>query len=149
VVQIYAKHGCFDAFAKTWVKDKVLEKNHVGNEMVMLAMVLDRMIQNDPNFLRSEGCEIMARRVYALQRAYQEVHHLNDWKQPKGASASKWKSKVRWDVAGEIDWRSLTEGDTLLNGVEKDVSARLQQKANIAKWLAKSESSGANQNPEE
>lgn len=61
----------------------------------MLAMVMDKMISTIPDFLKMEGCEIIARRIYALRRAFKCA---DDWRQPQGAKASQWKPKVRWVV---------------------------------------------------
>ena len=54
------------------------------------------------------------------------------------ASASKWKSKVRWDLAEQIDWRKIQEdSDFSMLGLEKEISERLQQKALFNKYLGK------------
>ena len=103
----------------------------------MLAMVLDKLVSTMPEFIRSEGCEILARRVYALRRAFSEVKGLDDWRQSKGVKANQWKSKVRWDLAHEIDWRSLAQNDETLPGVERDLQNQLQAKALFNKYLAK------------
>ena len=51
--------------------------------------------------------------------------------------ANKWKSKVRWDLANELDWKSILDGEESLPGAEKDLMSSLQQKALIQKYLQK------------
>ena len=60
---------------------------------------------------------------------------------PKGANASKWKSKVRWDLALEIDWGKLSEESLSLPAVEAEIQDRMQKKALFAKYLNKSHDS--------
>ena len=131
LVQIYSEHGSSGKFAKWWIKAKELEHNHVANEMIMIAMVLDKI----PNCIGTEGCEILASRVYALRRAFSDVKGINDWRQPKGANAAKWKSKVRWDLANAVDLRSLNEMCELIPNVEADISKALRDKALFLKYL--------------
>jgi len=140
LVQIYTHAGSAVQFAKEWIHSKELEKNHVGHEMLLHCMTLDRMIRASPDFIATEGCEIICSRIYALRRAFQDVHSQQDWKQPKGQSAAKWRSKVRWDLANEIDWRSHLGGDDTLPNVEKDIQERLQVKAMFNKYLTKASS---------
>ena len=85
----------------------------------------------------------MTRRIYACRRAFQDVKSQDDWKQPKGTKASQWKSKVRWDLAQEIDWRSVAANDETLPGVERDLQTQLQNKALFQKYLAKAEGQSA------
>ena len=122
--------------AKAWIKLKELERNHVGHEMLLLAMLMDRMVGSNPEFLKSEACEIVARRIYALQKAFHNVQSAADWRQPKGAQASKWKSKVRWDLASEIDWRCLSQDNEILPEVEVELQQRLSHRANTARAMA-------------
>eukprot|EP00959_Pyramimonas_sp_CCMP1952_P442876 9271106-Pyramimonas_sp.AAC.1 len=68
---------------------------------------------------------------------------MSDWAQPRGASANKWKSRAHWDMANELDWRSVMDGEESLPSVEKDLTARLQQKALFQKYLHKAGSEGA------
>ena len=70
----------------------------------------------------------MARELYGLSRAFENCKCRDDWRQPKGAGANKWKSKVRWDLASEIDWSPLSEEGGTIQDVEKDIQDRLQRK---------------------
>ncbi|CAK0891788.1 unnamed protein product, partial [Prorocentrum cordatum] len=87
--------------------------------------------QASPDFITATGCEILCSRVYALTRAFNDARAMSDWKQPRGTSANAWKSKLRWDLANELD------------SVERDLAARPQQKAPFQKYLHKAGSEGA------
>jgi len=136
LINLYATYGSMLRFAEEFVREKELENNHVGSEMVMLAMVLDKQIASSPSFLRTESCEIVCRRVYALQRAFTDVKKADDWRPPKGTQAAKWRSKVRWDLANEIDWRAITSNDSVLPAVERELQDCMHKKAVFAKYLA-------------
>ena len=89
----------------------------------------------DTGFVNSQTCEIVCRRIYALKKAFEQVKTAADWKQPKGAAASKWKSKVRWDLANEIDMRALMgETDAIPEG-DRELQARLRDRALMNKWI--------------
>ena len=50
---------------------------------------------------------------------------------------------MRWDLAREIDWRTVAEDDQTLPGVERDLQSQLQNKALFAKYLQKAEGTAA------
>ena len=51
--------------------------------------------------------------------------------------ASKWTSKVRWDLVHEIDLAALEDEQEEIPGVEKDIQKRLERKALFNKYLSK------------
>jgi len=115
--------------------EKQLERNHVAHEMLLMCMVLDKSLLEDPNYVNTERCEIVCRRIYALKKAFDGVRSASDWRQPKGAAASKWKSKVRWDLANEIDMRALAAETESLPTVDKELQGRLKERALLTKYV--------------
>ena len=136
LVKTYSRYGSFTRFGRSWVADKELERNHVAHEMMLHCMLLDKMLLSSPDFPTSEGCEMICRRVYGIKRAFREVRCSHDWKQPKGSGAAKWRTKVRWDLAAEIDWRALEEDDEDLPEIEHELQTRVKDKAILARYLA-------------
>ncbi|CAK0837708.1 unnamed protein product, partial [Prorocentrum cordatum] len=116
-VQTYGKYGSMGKFATDWANQRELYNNLIGHEMLLHCLTLDRMLGASPDFLATAGCEILRSRVYALKRAFEDLRPMSDLKQPRGASANKWKSK--------------------------DLAARPQQKAPFQKYLHKAGSEGA------
>ena len=135
LVQIFSTHPSATQMAQRWVQDKQLERNHVAHEMLLMCMVLDKSLLSVRDFVNTEGCEIIARRIYALKKAFENVRNANDWRQPKGAAGSKWKSKVRWDLANEIDLRALSGEVEALPGVDKELQGRLKDRALLTKYV--------------
>ena len=135
LVQIFSTHPSATQVAQRWVQDKQLERNHVAHEMLLMCMVLDKSLLSVRDFVNTEGCEIIARRIYALKKAVENVRAVNDWRQPKGAAGSKWKSKVRWDLANEIDLRALSGELEALPGVDKELQGRLKDRALLTKYV--------------
>ena len=121
--------------AHRWIQDKQLERNHVANEMLLMCMVLDKSLRVDRDYVNTESCEIIARRIYALKKAFESAHSVNDWRQPKGAAASKWKSKVRWDLANEIDVRALSTAGESLPDIDRELQLRLKDRALMQKYV--------------
>ncbi|CAK0877995.1 unnamed protein product [Prorocentrum cordatum] len=148
LVQTYGKHGSMVKFATDWARLEELNRNHIGREIMLHCMALDRMLEASPEFIQTAGREILRAGVYALKRAFKDVAGIKDWKQPRGSGANKWKSKVRWDLASELDWRSLTEGEEAHPGVERDLTARLQHKDLFQKYLQKGGSDAAKEEDE-
>ena len=124
LVQIFSTHPSATQMAQWWVQDKQLERNHVAHEMLLRCMMLDKSLLSVRDFVNTEGCEIIARRIYALKKAFENVRNASDWRRPKGAAGSKWKSKVRWDLANEIDLRALSGEVEALPGVDKELQGR-------------------------
>ena len=135
LLQIFSQHTTATQMANRWIQDKQLERNHVAHEMLLLAMVLDRSLLEDKSYASSETCEIVCRRIYALKKAFELVKTASDWRQPKGAAASKWKSKVRWDLANEIDVRALSGDSEALPSVDRELQSRLKERALLNKYV--------------
>ena len=133
LVKLYSKYGSACRFARSFIDEKQLERHHVGQEMMLHCMVLDRMIAAQPDFATTQGCEMVCRRIYGLKRAFADVHQQSDWKQPKGQA--KWRSKVRWDLANELDWRALEQDDEHLPEVERELQLRMRDKALAQRYL--------------
>ena len=81
-VKTYSRYGSFTRFGRAWVADKELERNHEAHEMVLHSMLLDKMILSSPEFPTPEGCDMIARRVYGIKRAFREARCAHGWKQP-------------------------------------------------------------------
>ena len=143
LLQIFSSFPSTSAMANRWIQEKQLERNHVAHEMVLLSIILDKSLLEDASFASSESCEIVCRRIYALKKAFESVKCQSDWKQPKGASAQKWKSKVRWDLANEIDIRALIGDTEALPTVDKELQNRLKEKALMNRYIENVAGAGA------
>ena len=137
LLRLYRDHSSAKDAARDWVREKHLDKSHVAEQLKLLAAVLDSQVASDSSFINSRACELICRRIYAYQRAFADVKHRDDWKQPKGQAASKWKSKVHWDLIPEIDLETMEQSSEVIPEVEREVQKRLERKAQHHKWLEK------------
>ena len=136
IARIYKSGGTAVQMAKEFIRAKELDGNHLADEMMMVAMLIDRsLIEAPPEWVNYKTTEIAFRRMHAIERAFELVRGAHDWrppKQPKG-----WKSKVNYLVLSELDPLKSTEEDVLIEGVEKELRERLAQKALLQKTLDK------------
>ena len=84
LMQVFQVHPTFRDIVKSYVKEKELGGNPIEHELLVLAMAIDSQVRSDENFINTEACEILWRRVYGLRRAFSEVRCKADWQQPKG-----------------------------------------------------------------
>ena len=84
LLQVFSSQPSANAMTTRWIQEKQQERNHVAHEMVLLCIILDKSLLEDPQFSSSESCEIVCRRIYALKKAFEAVNGVNSWKQPNG-----------------------------------------------------------------
>ena len=135
LVKTDSMYGSTVSFPKARIKQKDLPHNHTANEMILYCLVLDKMVKSSPDFVMTEVCETLVRRIYGQKLAFLEVKGEPDWKQPKGPSGTKWKGKARRDLADEIDRRALQEDDEEIPEPEQELQTRRKDKAFMAKAL--------------
>ena len=124
---------------RAWTSRRELESCHAAQELLLLAMVLDRMVRSEGDIVNSEAVEILTRRIHGLQLAFRDVRKMSDWKQPRGQSGQKWRSKVQWHLCDQYDIRALDEEDMAVGPVDEEVRKRLETKALFNKYLSKAE----------
>jgi hypothetical protein len=135
LLQIFSVHPNLTSMANRWVQEKELQRNHVGHEMVLMCLVMDKSLWASLDFVNCEACEILCRRILALETAFENVKSMKDWRQPSGTASRRWKSKVRWDLAGRIDVRAVS-GDTESEpGIEGYLQHRLKERALLNKYV--------------
>ncbi|CAK0827392.1 unnamed protein product [Prorocentrum cordatum] len=127
-VQTYGADVSLGKFATDWVRPSWPSRDHLGHQMRLHRMKLDRRSEASPEISQTARYENLRARVYALTRAFEDVTGIIDGKQPRDSGADKWMSRACWDPADELDWRSLTEGEEALARVERYLTARLQQR---------------------
>jgi len=112
-----------------YVSKKELTNCHAASELLLMAVLLDRMIASKGfDLINSDAIEIICRRVYGLFRAFDNVHRLSDWKAPKGAGG-KWRTKVQWDLADQYDVLALDSGELRIDAADDEVRRRMERAA--------------------
>ena len=117
-----------------WRRSKQLERCQSAGETIILAMVLDRMLEAGEDLVNNGSSELITRRLYALLKAYERVNRLEDWQRPKNQAGGKWKSKVDWMLSDmyfqvDADQHEVPEADD-------EVQEKLKRKALFQTHLA-------------
>ena len=135
IARVYRNGRSFEDYVRDMVRRKELAGNHLAEEMLMLAMLMDRAIaEAGDEWINYKTTEMAMRRLYGLERAFAPVRCVADWKPTKGAGA-KWRSKVMFHVMDEIDVGALDKDGIGIEAVDKEVRERLKDKALLAKSL--------------
>ena len=141
VARIYRNGRSCEDFVKAFIREKELEGNHLGNEMQLLALMVDRALcESPPSWINYQTTEVVFRRLHGIERAFATVSKEADWRAPKGAK--NWKTRVQYALLDEIGARKITENNTVIDSIDKEVRERLQQKALLHKSLNKVTGSG-------
>ena len=134
--KVYKGGRCAKLEVQEWLRTKELTRAPIANEMLVLAMTLDRMmISGDfKGLINSQASELSCLRMYAIMKAYEGVSCESDWKRPRNANGAKWKSKVDWSLGEE--YLRLSTQDTIEDpSADDEVTDKLRKKAQIQKHL--------------
>ena len=119
-----------------WLRSKELTKAPIANEMLVLAMMLDRMMScgDYKGLINSQASELSCLRMYAIMKAYEGVTCEADWKRPRNANGAKWRSKVDWSLGEEYLRLSTQDGIEDITA-DDEVTDKLRRRAQIQKHL--------------
>ena len=73
LMQVFQTHATFRDFVKEYIKEKELHGNHIEHELLVLALAIDSQARSNDDFINTEACEILCRRVYGICRAFVAV----------------------------------------------------------------------------
>ena len=76
-----------------WSRNKQLDKCQAAGEAIILAMVLDRMLESGEDLVNNESAELLCRRLYAILKAYEKVQRVEDWQRPKNKAEESGSQK--------------------------------------------------------
>ncbi len=117
-----------EAYAREYIRSKGLHDCKAFDAMVLCGKTLDMLAMFDgSNVLNSAAAEVMARRMYGLERAAEDVEKASDWKDKKLL-----KLKL-------VDQFCLTKRDRGGRAAmaEKEVRKEMEQEALFKKFLEK------------
>ena len=91
-----------------WLTEKTLLKSSIASEVKLVSKTADSLLEGpNENCVNEYPLELLMRRLYAFEQAFQDVHVESDWRAPRGEQAKRWKSKVRWGVLDSLDLYAL------------------------------------------
>jgi hypothetical protein len=113
-----------------FLEPKGLMKSSIASEVKVLARTADSLFDSDdPDVINSYSLELVMRRLYGFEKAFEFVEGEEGWRPPKGEAAKKWKSKVKWGLLDAFDLQSL-EGKKLgIEKVDREASAMTEANA--------------------
>ena len=85
------------------------------------------------NIVQSVGVETMSRRMYALERVFEECHKPGDWRPDDKKSGHK--TKAQWRLLRTIDL--VADGRTRVSVADAATRKQLETDALDAKWISK------------
>ncbi|CAK0837144.1 unnamed protein product [Prorocentrum cordatum] len=136
IARIYRSGGTAVQIAKDFIRTQELDGNYLADELLMVAMLIDRgMVEAPAEWINYKTTESAFRRIHAVERAFEMVRTSHNWRAPK--QPKEWKSKVNYPVLSELNPMNCSDEDVLIEGVEKELRERLAQKALLQKTLDK------------
>ena len=100
-MQVYRGGRRGTEYAKQWLEEHGLKKSYMAQQMVVLLTAADEALLYDrTNILNSAAFEVIARRCYALEKAFAECKTEQDWKDTKNG-------KARMHLFDEFDMAAL------------------------------------------
>ena len=135
VARVYRSGRTFEDYVRDMMRRKELRGNHLAEEMLSMALLVDRAVmESNDDWINHKSTEIALRRLYGLERAFGPVRSVADWKPSKNAGG-KWRSKVQFHLMDEIDVGTMDPDNIGIEAVDKEVRERLKDKALLAKSL--------------
>jgi len=138
LVQVYSSGKPAITYARQFLTDHMLwECKAAKDSMLNAAMILDHMLLYDGiNVMMTASAELCARKMYAVERTYEDCQHKDDW---KGKAMHKM-----------MDVYDITRqgGATRVAGADRAARQFLQEEAQTAKWMTKSSKGGGKGSPE-
>jgi hypothetical protein len=138
--EVYSSGKTGEAYGREFLRARGLLECHTAREIVAGLSAFDTMmlVDKEPGLLNKISTEKLARKIYALMKAFGQVECEKDWLKPSGKEAGSWKSKVNWDAASRIDPNLKPEDSALrIQSVEEEVKRGMVQDADLLKAQAK------------
>ena len=109
-----------------WLRSRGLMDCPSARELIACGDTLDTLLIDEPlnNFINSLQVEKLGKKIYGLQKAFENVTQVNDWKKPTGAQKN-WTSKIDWAAARQVD-PELKMPDTLPRIREHEDETRVE-----------------------
>ena len=141
-----------EQWARDYVRDHGVRECHASRELIAAMSALDAMLMVDRErgLLNRVSVERLARKAYALTRAFRNCVSEADWRKPKNADKA-WRSKLDWESARRIDppLGCEQDGSISIPKVDEEVRKEMDREATILKARAKlDERGGHHKEPE-
>ena len=127
LVWLYNQKKTLVDYFENFFMSRGLQKTQLCTDTVRIASTIDNLLFDDQiDLFNSTATERLCRRLYGVEIAIKDVTNQNNL------------SKADWTMSDELDLNNVEgNGFTPENALE-EVRKRLERKANVSKWIAKS-----------
>ena len=123
-------------YAKDWIAAHKLEKCNLAHQMTVNLMMADTaLLYDNANILNMASFEILARRCYGLEKAFELCTANDDWKDEK-------RKKVRMHLLDKYDLYAIMSTGTSVPAADQEVKKEMEVQAQFNKYLHKVEEDG-------
>ena len=139
LAEVFSTGKTGEQWGRDNVRDHGLMECHPARELVAALSALDAMIMTDRErgLLNRVSVERLARKAYALTRAFRLCHVESDWRRPKGKEGNSWRTKIDWELARRIDSFLAEDAGVNIPSVDEEVRKEMDREASILKARAK------------
>jgi hypothetical protein len=151
MAEVFSTGKTGERWARDFVRDHGLAECHPARELVASLSALDTMIMTDreKGLLNRVSVERLARKAYALARAFRLCQTEADWRRPKGKDGNSWKTKIDWESARRIDPMLGDDGLITIPSVDEEVRKEMDREASLLKARAKLDARGSSSAPKD
>ena len=117
--------GTATNYFRTWLESKKLLKSSIRSEVLLAARAIDALVEDrsGADTINLFVLELLARRLYTFEKAFEAVTEERDWRLPKGQEAKGWRSKVKWSMLDIYDIQALEKDGAAIESVDNEASA--------------------------
>ena len=127
LVWLYNQKRTLVDYFESFFNTRGLQKTPLCTDTVRIASTTDNLLFDDPvDLFNSTAVERLCRRLYGVEIAVKDVSNQNNL------------SKADWTMSDELDLNNVEGNGFAPEHALEEVRKRMERKANITKWIAKS-----------
>ena len=121
-----------------------MTKCHLAQDIVASLSAIDSILVTDriAGMINLVSTELLARKAYARERAFEDCKAEEDWRKPRG-DPKGWRSKVKFDLLTRFDPKMTEEEVLRVPGAEDEVRREIDRDVSFEKARSKLEKHGA------
>ena len=136
LVWLYNQNKTLILYFENFFSQKGIVKTQLYSDTMRIASTIDNLLFDDTiDLFNSTAVERLCRRLYGVEIAIKDVSNQNNL------------SKADWTMSDELDLNNVEGNGFAPEHALEEVRKRMERKANINKWIAKSKESDTAKGP--
>ena len=136
LVWLYNQKKTLVDYFENFFVTRGLQKTQLCTDTVRIASTIDNLLFDDSiDLFNSTAVERLCRRLYGVEIAIKDVTNQNNL------------SKADWTMSDELDLNNVEGNGFAPENALEEVRKRMERKANINKWIAKSKENDTPKGP--